>query len=172
MTIICAIHNDGQTWIGGDSLATTGGIRMPSVIEKWVISGRVAIGVSGDIRTLGLVRRLTKLPLNALKIAEIMRKAVISDGYINSSKGGASCYELSCIIALPDGVWDVDAAFDACRITDDCLWARGSGRDFALGADFCTGSTIGPELRVQNALGAAIYYDTSCGNDLFVKRIA
>ena len=184
MTVICALHHDGETWIGADSrVMLSGGTPLPTVAQKWRVdhTGRRAVGASGDGRTVMLIREASifSRTTTASDVANFLRDLVRDDGYAGkaSDDRGAIGYGSTFIYADATGVWDIDSEFAAWRIEDGRLWARGSGMDYALGADFVMRAgnlrefSEHPGTRIGMAVKAAIENDAGCGGEPFVKRL-
>lgn len=181
MTIICALHQDGQTFIGADSRVLAGGLPLPGPAKKWRVSqdSRRAIGVSGDARTVHLIRQsqIFSATNTPEEVVEFVRDLVRDDGHAGKASEdiGPLRFGNSMIYADANGVWDIDSTFALWRIDDGRLWARGSGMDYALGADHALRSRDGGRLdsrgRVTIAIEAAIGHDVGCGGEIFVQQI-
>lgn len=176
MTIICALHEPGVgTWIGSDSMACAGDVKAPAHVRKWVFAGAWAIGQSGHPRALSLAEK------NAEKLAAIscpfdlattLRDMLRDDGFVVEPGGGApSDYGQRWLLARADGLWDSDGGGNVVRVNAGSLWARGSGRDFALGAAFAAPDTMSALHVVAGAIQAACYYDSGCGGEPFVHLL-
>lgn len=176
MTIICAMHKQGiGTWIGSDSRATVGAVVAPVSIAKWAFVGLWAIGHTGEPRSLSLVvkhaERLGDIH-DPFDLATALRDLLRDDGYRSEDRHGEpSDYGQRWLIASAIGLWDSDGAGSLTRIQDECLWARGSGRDFALGAGFAAPDTMPAKDVVLGAIRAACHYDTGCGGEPFVHLL-
>lgn len=180
MTVICALFDEtaGEVWLGCNSAMTIGSTRMPGDWSKWFRFGAWAIGVSG----IGLANNLLKrsgenFPVEATSPLDVVLhiKTVFAEFELGS-KGDdevATSYDLSCLLAHCDGrIWDMDNCLAIDEIPAGTLWARGSGMDFALGADFPLRLTdAAAEDRVRNAVEAALFYDTDCPGIALIERM-
>jgi ATP-dependent protease HslVU (ClpYQ) peptidase subunit len=177
MTIIVALHQDGQTWIGADSRCILHGQIMPTTVRKWVLSplGDRAVTVGGQTRAALLVRRMAWEGIaDADRMADAIRTLARSDEWSPGDDQGPKGYANPFLYATPDGVWDIDHTFGTVSITDGRLWARGSGMDYALGADSAMRAIYplpGPKIRLEAALAAAVENDAGCGGEMFVHRL-
>lgn len=179
MTVICALcdEHSKEIWLGCNGGGTVGNIRLPRSVSKWEYAGDWALGISG----VGLAQNVLQInaedfPEDASSPLDIVLylKAVFADFDFGSKDSDevAPTYDLSGLIAHRDGrIWDMDFRLAIDEIPAGTLWARGSGMEFALGADFpLIGSDRSAEQRVRNAVEAAIFYDTDCpGEPLVVK---
>lgn len=185
MTIIVALHDPfAGTWIGADSRMIVGqGYVMPAEVRKWVRVGGGVVGVAGSARTATLVRQfasvlgtMAETPEN---LAEAMRLLFDTKGYRilpDEGKSGPGHCGSDILYATPDGVWDIGWNFAVVRVRDGCLWARGSGMDHALGADYalCRDKRrrgLYPEQRIEAALDAAAHFDAACAGPMLIERI-
>lgn len=180
MTIICALSDriTGEVWLGCNDGTMVGETRLPSVMSKWLRFGDWALGVSG----IGLAYNVLemsaeKFPLDAQSPLDVILhiKTAFADFDLGNKEDGevALSYDLSCLLAHGDGrVWDMDLRLATDEVPAGTLWARGSGMDFALGADFpLRQGEHSSEDRVRNAVEAAIFYDTGCPGQAIVERL-
>lgn len=182
MTIIVGLHDPdrGETWIGADGRALECGTPAMGPIQKWVVArdGRRAIGLSGQLRAITVLRNLDWENLrDVFAVAERVRDMLRDDGFNAKPRedaGGAPSLGQQMIYAEHGSVWDIDATFSIVKVTAGRLWARGSGMDFGLGADHASRTldpTLPPATRVRHAIEAAIEHDVGCGAPIFLRPI-
>lgn len=182
MTVICALHVDGTTWLGADSRMVMGDGVFPGKIDKWVVHGRHAIATAGSILGLELIRAAGPDLLSGVASAHDvgMRCRDLFRGEDFSAEdmrgaGGPKSYRQTLIYATLDEVWDIDGTGCATKVESGRLWARGSGMDYALGADYALrwtqSAAISPKQRIMVAIGAAIEHDVGCGGTIFVQQL-
>lgn len=186
MTIICALHRDGETWVGSDRLRS-GGYQIAMSKSKFVFRDGWAIGVAGWARAADVIENhLGPLPTDIWSLSLWLREALETDGFVRAPANGedhlVKNFGVGFIVANAQGVWDVDAGFACSPIPEGEMLARGTGSDFALGAfQALTGpfTLWAPADRpaittfgvVEAAVLAAIKYDSGCGGAIFVKHI-
>lgn len=180
MTVICALFDEaaGEVWLGCNSAMTIGATRMPGAFSKWFRFGDWAIGVSGIGLANNIVQRSGEdFPVEAQSPLDVVLhiKAAFADFDLGNKGDGeaATSYDLSSLLVHRDGqVWDMDYCLAIDEIPAGTLWARGSGMEFALGADFPLRQTnASPEERVRNAVEAAMFYDTGCPGQAMIERM-
>lgn len=176
MTIICALRQNGETWIGADSRATgNSSLIYASSIKKWAATSDAAIGATGDAHLTQLLQQnRAKILKDALPelIADRLLAVIKENSYSNKphDDGGALSWGNSGLIATHQGVYDMDSTFMVLKIDDGVLWARGSGRNFALGAGHAARGD-NPRARIVKALEAACAFQGDCGGQLFIHRL-
>lgn len=183
MTVIAALHDDvsGQTWVGADSRMTMGDGLFPGRIDKWVVHGRHAVATAGSIFGLNLLRAagpdlfgVGSAHELGLKVRDIFRGEDFESENMGGA-GGPKSFRQTMIYATPEAVFDIDGAGCATKVESGRLWARGSGMDYALGADhalrWTQSAAISPKQRIMVAIAAAIEHDTGCGGPIFVEQL-
>jgi len=181
MTVICALSDvtTGAVWLGCNDAMTIGDTRMPGGLSKWLRFGDWAIGISG----IGLANNILRMKGETFSVEAqspldvvLHLKAAFADfDFGNKDQGdAATSYDASFLLAHCDGrVWDIDSWLGIDEIPAGTLWARGSGMEFALGADFSLRQTsASTEDRIHNAVEAAIFYDTGCPGRPIVEHLA
>ena len=182
MTVICALSDKSSRaiWLGCNDGVTMGDTRMHGVCEpKWQQFGCWALGIAGS-PLLGDVLETVRddIPDNDASpsvIIQFLRVRFDECELGNRDEGDTSTsYPCSAILAHRDGrIWDVDSYLAIAALQPGTLWARGSGMEYALGADFpLASSNVTAEERVRNAIHAAIHYDTGCPGKAIVERLA
>lgn len=184
MTVIVGLHDvvSGQTWLGADSQMTMGDGRFPGKIDKWVVHGRHAIATAGSILGLELIRSAVPDLLSGvgsahevgMRCRDLFRREDFDTEDMRGA-GGPKSYRQTLIYATPEEVWDIDGTGCATKVEPGKLWARGSGMDYALGADhalrWTQSAAITPKQRIMVAIAAAIEHDTGCGGPIFVQQL-
>jgi ATP-dependent protease HslVU (ClpYQ) peptidase subunit len=181
MTVICALCEKAskEVWLGCNDGVTLGDTRMPGVREpKWQHFGSWAFGMAGSPLLSDLLETVrSNFPAKNASPLDIVRflKAVFDEHELGSRDDDdtATSYPFSAVLAHRDGrIWDVDSYFAIAELQPGTLWARGSGMEYALGADFPLASCeVIAEERVRNAVEAAIHYDTGCPGAAIVERL-
>lgn len=172
MTIVCALHATSETWIGSDTQITEDGLRIVHQ-TKWVIEGTTALGYAGHGRTYNLLEdRKGDILVTAdpEAVAKRLAAALRDAGFKPAEKDSWSEWGGTFLLATPHGIWDYDATL--CHSPVGPFWARGSGRQFALGAAHAlmrSGSAW--SAIVPAALAAACALDTYCGGKPFFQRL-
>lgn len=174
MTVICALHQNGETWIGADSRACgSHGQIIAGSIKKWIVSADAAIGSNGEAIATQILHRNRAVILhvpNPCQIADEFKSLIIPAFKESGDTESAKAWGVSSLIATHHGVYDVDSAFHVMEINRGTLWARGAGRDFAIGAGNATRGD-NPMARVRKALEMACEFNAGCGGQLFIHRL-
>lgn len=172
MTILAAMHDPDRrvTWIGCDTHATMGPIKFTSS-PKWVVGPYWAVGTAGDARLQTLIDWKLVSALGpegtAHDIAEKIREAVKEDGWNTGSDPGAPDYGVWIMLASPEGVWSVCAAFSVDLMQG--YWADGSGGACAMGAMFTAKRrAMAPKDIVFEGVLAAMEHERQCGGKAWV----
>jgi len=179
MTIITALSDGKTVWLGNNSAISIGETPLDYDFDPWVKFGDWALGVTGNsFQQDFLEANLEQLEKNSdapLQLTMFIRTLFL-ENYISVEErdAGTASFGIWCILVNKDGrVWDVDSHLAHSRIPSNKIWARGSGIDYALGADFATLKTQ-PEMphsdRVHLAIEAAIANDTSCPGSAVVSK--
>jgi len=179
MTIITAISDGSSVWIGNNSAYTVGDIPLSGGFDPWVRFGDWALGVTGDSFQQDFLtlksKTLSKPDMSPYALMENIRTMFI-DSYISIARDNhaSASFGIWCILVNKDGrVWDVDNHLALSQIPINKVWARGSGMDYALGADFAIseiGNDLSPLERVRACTQAAIINDISCPGDTVVAK--
>lgn len=176
MTVIVALRQHGETWIGADSQRSFGNIRVTPV-QKLMIAGGVALGIAGFERTGALVYRNAEkvfADCDPFLIGQRIRDLVKEDGYQGGihrdDHNGPLGYGCDMIIATKTGVFFLSEDFTPTQIPDGTLWAAGSGMEYALGAGNVA-SDAPTEGRINAAILAACRFDKSCGAPAVTYRL-
>ncbi len=178
MTIICALHDDTTktTYLGANSHATLGDTVAPGPSPSWFRFGKWIIAFSGEaVHTDLLELESNSFPSDADSALAVLKhlKTVFDAFNIEHQKGdwASPSYEVWGILVHQDGrVWDVDSHLALTAIPAGKLWARGSGMDFALGADHALQRTNATaKQRIRRALDAAIHHDVNCPGEPVIQ---
>lgn len=178
MTIICALHDPErkETWIGSNQGSAVGDTPLPSVERKWLLHNGWALGMAGDGRPFNLLEAegedlFTDLE-EVFELTQRVQKLFDEAGIKDPEKAAVPSYGQSLILANEEAVWDLDSCLAVSRIEGGRLWARGSGMDFALGADHALSDlALAPDRRVRKAVEAAIANDFYCPGTLYLERL-
>ena len=178
MTIICALHDSakGGTWIGANTGSTVADTPLPSHDRKWLLHGHWALGLAGDGRAFTLLEAECEALFDGLEepyeLTQRIRRAFDDAGIKDPDKASVPAYGQAMILATAKAVYDLDSALAHSPIADGRLWARGSGMDFALGADHALADLDLPaETRVKKAVEAAMANDVFCPGELFLHKL-
>ena len=180
MTIICALSDavTGDVWLGCNDRSTIGDTPAPGHESKWEKFGDWAIGISGDEPILVhlLQRARAKFPAATTDVLEVFEFVLhlADDADFGQRKDGdaAKSFGVWGMFVHKSGhIWDFDSRLSLSPVAPGALWARGSGADFALGADYIAKTTgQSAEARVRNAVAAALALDIGCPGDAIVER--
>lgn len=180
MTVICALCDPAtrEVWLGCNSGSTVGQMRLPSASSKWLTFGDWAVAISGIGVTFDILKMSGEhFPGDTTSPLDVVRylRAVFADFDHGSKDDGevAMSYDLTSVLAHRDGrIWDMDFRLALDEVPPGTLWARGSGMEFALGADFpMRGTGAAAEDRVRNAVEAALFFDTGCPGEAIVTLL-
>lgn len=183
MTVIAAIHEQGETWIGSDTQALIAAYRPEITGAKWVSVDDVAVAVAGDLRTLNIIQEHPDRLLGDLSgpfaFVERLRVLLAEFGY------DAKPYQDTdrtpnfggpLLFADKTRVCDICPEFSVVEAVPGSMVARGSGQDYALGVFFALSAARilagdGPAHVLRQAIAAAIKYDTGCGGEPWIHRL-
>ena len=178
MTIICALHDTatGGTWIGANTGSTIADTPLPAYDRKWLMRGPWALGLAGDGRVSNLLEaeaeRLFEDLEEPYELTQRIRQIFDDAGIKDPEKAAVPSYGQAMILATAAAVYDLDGALAFSPIEDGRLWARGSGMDFALGADHALADLNLPaETRVRKAVLAAMANDVFCPGELYLHKL-
>lgn len=165
MSIVVALKDSGTVHMCCDSQATNSRAHFMSR-PKWIVDeNRVwVLAVVGDSHILDLIKHefpfvATEVTLESVTTFSIALKKYLEPKDIKPKSftiliaGGGNIFKISHYTVIDELEYD----------------AIGSGDKYALGALYASKSP--PELRVQDAVMAAIKYDTSCGGQTFKLRL-
>jgi ATP-dependent protease HslVU (ClpYQ) peptidase subunit len=170
VTTICAVRDGKRTWIGSDTLGSREGLRAVCG-HKWVRFGAWAIGHSGDLRALNIMRHHAKRLLDDLdepfeftaRLMDVLRDC---DYDLSAHKGQHTpCTGQSLILANPGNVWRLCDTLSFSP--NEHYWADGSGQEYALGAMFAMREIKDAERVLRAGLAAAMEYDAGTGGEIW-----
>lgn len=177
MTIICALHQHGETWIGADS-RTSFGHQVYDHTQKWLVAtdGALAVGLCGSGRARYLLEQVGEelfFQADAHSVAKRLHQAIIDDGWpLKKEDGGPNWITGGAIYADTTGVWQICCDFGVNAMPSGVFLADGSGEQFARGAAHTVARhEAGPEQVVGVALEAACRFDSGCGGRLMIRRL-
>lgn len=172
MTIVTALRAGGVTWLGYNDGATIGDTVLAGCLHPWLFFGDWALGISGQSSQQSLLNaeigRLTELDGDEEKVALLVREILTDQGnFAFDDDAGVREFNIWSILAHINGdIFDLDSRLSLTPIPEGKLWARGSGTDFALGADFVLADLqLSPEERIRKATEAAIAGDVYCAGN-------
>lgn len=182
MTIVCALHDRGAAWIGGDTRANRGTNAL-DFGHKWLLDpdGYWAIGCAGLPRG-GYLAELNQLDMfgagSAHEIAHIWREAVAEDGCATSRAAcQANAFDINGIAASPDGIWLIGPDFTVLTVPNGRFCAEGTGAAYGYGAAHALGHPdVGggrtpAESIIRTAIEAAIAHDSTCGGEVWLRKL-
>lgn len=170
MSIICALHRGGETWIGSDTMCSANGTKL-TVGSKWSECGGWWVALAGDLRGHDVIARLA-LADDAFDAASAIKAALKADGFQGQERTGAENLGQNIMLARAGAVVSIGCDFSLVPIPEGELGAGGSGCDYALGAAWVAGRDTCPTRNVVRlAVDAAIRYDDGCGGDAWTMRI-
>lgn len=174
MTVIAALHQDGETWIGSDRAWVSGERPSPCDLAKWASLDGRWLACSGNGATLSTLLHDPErfIGADAFDTAAKVLEFFKTSGYRGepSEGGGALGFGNAFIFADASGVWDIDSACCVVPINHGELWARGSGVDYALGVGHDRRGDHSKD-RVRRSIEAACRWDIYCGGRPFVRRL-
>ncbi len=171
MTIICGLHQNGETWIGSDthSIGQTGKYKGR---PKWVLHEEWAVGYSGFLRAGNLIRGYADTLFHNLEspfdFTQRLRPVLVDNGFLSDSDPGPPSYGCSFVLANKQGVWDVCTGLSVEATEEICC--RGSGAMFARGAAYGLGASDTESL-VRMAVNAALAFDENCGGEVWIAKL-
>lgn len=175
MTVIVALRQHGETWIGADGLVSaSNGDRYPGSVRKWNLGsdGRYAIASAGHSVTRTALAKIFDVTaiLSGLELSGVLR-AIMKENDLE--KDHDKRWPNEFIAVMPEGVFDVSSDLSVHPIPDGTLWARGSGENYAIGAGYALGKfqAVSSEQRVIEAVNAACEFNKGCGGQHFIHRL-
>ncbi|MGF1544623.1 MAG: hypothetical protein ACFB00_09015 [Parvularculaceae bacterium] len=176
MTIICAVYDPdaGKFWLGCNSGSLVGDTIIPEHRTKWLRFANWAIAFSGSgVADDALETERGKFPNQATDVHQVTAfiRASFERYDLGEKDDGAKDFGVSGLIAQTGGMlYDVDGRLSLGRIPEGTMWARGSGMDFALGADMAMKTKgFGPQERLETAVLTAIDLDSGCPGEPIVE---
>ncbi|GAA4021230.1 hypothetical protein GCM10022280_22240 [Sphingomonas swuensis] len=169
VTILAALAVKNTVHFGYNDGHTVGDTPMPGEGYPWVWLGPWLLGVSGSSAAFAILcqhRERFADGCESIEALVLRIRLVLSESGIGQKDDDEVEFRFGvwCLLLHPRGeVWDLDDALAYSRIPEDTLWARGSGSDYALGAEHALKSfqVLAPE-RVRAAVEAAIALDLYC----------
>jgi ATP-dependent protease HslVU (ClpYQ) peptidase subunit len=178
MTIITALNDGQDTWLGYNDSLTIGDTIIQSTLNPWLRFNDWALGISGEPAQQNVLEHKKKNLLEAgnepLGVIEAMRDIFSEYNHsVDEVDEAAPSYGIWCILAHKNGgIWDVASRLAITQIPENMLWARGSGTDYALGADSALqGLSLCAEERITKATQAAIDCDLYCPGAIRILKL-
>lgn len=174
MTVIAAIHDQDETWIGSDTMWVYGGSKLFEA-PKWVVRGSHAIGVAGARRTIDLcganAERLFDGVDGPVQFVDRLHALLAEAGYERNPNERGRDFGEMFIYADVFGVCAIGTSGGTIKMAPGTLWADGSGDRFAIGAGAALAGTGTPEERLHRAIEIAIAHDDGCGGEPWIHRL-
>ncbi len=177
MTILCALFDQRENcfWLGCNGSALVGQTRLPEKRSKWLRLADWAIAFTGSgIADMAIISERPKFPSHSEDVQQIISFLLTTfEKYnIGEKEEGHQDFNLSGLLVHKSGLlFDVDSRLSVSAIPQGTLWARGSGMDFALGADEVAKKWgISAEERIEFAVQAAIDLDAECPGDVMIEN--
>ncbi len=178
MTVICALYDDTKNtvYLGCNSGALIGDVHVPEHKSKWVRFDDWAIAFSGHSRLMGYLQlERSKFPISTdepHRVISFIRETA-SKYNLGEMQEGYLSFGCATLLVHKNGTFlDLDHKMTPSEIPSGTLWARGSGMEFALGADDAVKMINYPaEQRIQYAVDAAIKLDSCCPGDTIIDKM-
>jgi ATP-dependent protease HslVU (ClpYQ) peptidase subunit len=144
-----------------------GSTLLPEDASKWSRFSSWAIATSGKgLAQDALESQRAKFPNQTDEVQQIVKwmAEAFEKAKLGEVDDGAKDYHMTALLVHSSGlVYDVDSALSVAKIPENTLWARGSGMEFALGADVSSRRAgFAADERMECALEAAISLDADC----------
>ncbi|MEL6507705.1 MAG: hypothetical protein AAFR29_08725 [Pseudomonadota bacterium] len=179
MTIVCALYDDDNRrfWLGCNSGSLVGKTILPEHQTKWLRFANWALALSGaGIAVNAVAAERAKFPNQTEDVNQVIAflRAAFAKYDMGEMEGNAKDYDVSGLLVHNQGAfYDVDTRLSTSKIPTGALWARGSGMEYALGADMALklkGFT--PQERLETAVLTAIDLDSGCPGEPIVESFA
>lgn len=177
MTIICALYDGTERtfWLGCNSGSLVGDTILPEHRTKWLRFANWALAISGrGVAHDAVEAERGKFPNQTEDVAQVMSfiRTAFGKYDIGEMDGGAKDYDVSGLIVHSAGaLYDFDNRLSVSRIPEGTMWARGSGMEFALGADLAMKNKgFGPQERLESAVLTAIDLDSGCPGEPIIEN--
>lgn len=176
MTIVCALFDPGEEkfHLGSNSASMVGSTILPESETKWARFSDWAIAVTGPgLADNAMKAERAKFPTQTDDINKVMQfmRAVMEKYAIGEKEEGYQNFGFSGLLVHRSGLfYDMDSKMALSPIPPDTLWARGSGMEFALGADEVSKLVnFSPEKRIKYAVTAAVTLDCDCPGEVITE---
>lgn len=182
MTVIVALVEDGNTWIGGDTAGThlDNWLQQTGLESKVWRNGEVVFGGCGSFRIMQLLRHKMILPavpedgdeMEYLvgDFMDAVRAALAEGGALSvwDEDETEGMDESGYIVAVRGRIFEVYSDFGVGEF-EDGFCAIGCGKQFALGS---LRSTIGkPKQRLKAALDAAEHFSAGVRGPMTIVKM-
>lgn len=180
MTILTAISDGKSIWLGSNYRAVISDTPLPGPHDPWLQKGNWAVGICGASVQLDILMMnapiFEKISNDPYELADKIRDIFVAKNYFERGNGPHPDFGIYCILAHLSGqIWDLDESMALSPIPNDTIWARGSGMDYALGADYALRTfekNISLEKRITLATKAAIHNDVYCPGEAHIFKFA
>lgn len=186
MTVIAAITDGENTWIGSDRLTILGSQRTLLTAGKWVLSGGWAMAMPGATRyRLAVTRAAGDLfshidPADMLEFSASLAAVFRAVG-IRPAPGddpdndGCEYWHTGGFLARRGKLWEFDNSLTFNELPADKLFAGGIAWKFAEGAAWALAQHIvpkaAPDLLVRKAIACACALDPANCESLWQERL-
>ncbi|MEL6112773.1 MAG: hypothetical protein AAFR20_08210 [Pseudomonadota bacterium] len=176
MTIICALYDEDarKFWLGCNSGSLVGETILPEHQTKWLRFANWALALSGaGIAANAIAAERAKFPNQTDDVNQVTAflRTSFNKYDMGEMDGNAKDYDVSGLLVHNQGaLYDFDTRLSTSQIPGGALWARGSGMDYALGADMAL-KTKGftAQERLETAVLIAIDLDSGCPGEPIVE---
>lgn len=176
MTIICAVYDADASkfWLGCNSGNLVGDTIIPKHGTKWLRFTNWAIAISAPgVAHDALEIERAKFPNQTEDVAQVTSfiRTSFTKHELGEINNGAKDYDVSILIAHTSGTfYNLDTRLAINSIPEGAMWAAGSGKEFALGADIALKTKgFSPQDRIETAVLAAIDLDSGCPGEPLIE---
>ena len=183
MTIICAIKSNDGVWIGSDTrVIDQDGFIFPEPVPKWLklpggVCGDIWVGWSGHARVVNLLKSPRGGVFKSIEdLAHRLYTYARDDGWTagDGRHGEPVDYAYELLAVFGGEVYHLHGTGCVLHCGNKFV-AAGSGRAFAYGAasvEFDWANRHGEPASIGGIIESVIQYDSNCGGEPFVHRIA
>lgn len=185
MSIVCAVQENGKTFVAWDNFAQHNGTIIPTVgdLGKFVFLGDWAVGSVGECRAYNVFaeNEFDGAFVNEVKTDDIeqfmvwLRGLLRDDGF--TAEEGSSAFTVKgtdfLVAHKTRGVWSVGNDFSYDRIVPGRVWAIGSGTNYVLGAAYVLNypDGLGTEAKLKTCCMAACELSPYCTEPITVREL-
>lgn len=181
MTCIIGLTENGVTWMGGDSLATSwydGDVIQERKIFKLLDTSNAILGFSGSVRDLNILHYAENL-IDKRDEPDIDHKYIVTkfipsvskllgNNGRNISDKGINEFESYFLLAYKDKLWKIENNY-AVLSHNNKYESIGCGCDYALGSLYSTEqSKLTPVERIHMALQAASKFSVGVASPFYI----
>lgn len=177
MTIVCALYDPKEAtfWLGCNSSALIGQTKLPENRSKWIRLADWSIALTGaGFAEAAIKAERPKFPNTTDDVQKVIEflLATFDKFNIGEKEEGYTDFSLSGLLVHKSGLFfDLDSRLSVSPIPEGILWARGTGMEYALGADEVSKQRdIPADERIEYAVKAALALDTECPGDVLIEN--